>query len=99
MPVRWLATSDAPVQAIQYLTLSSEGSAVHWLTHAQLEAVIRPHATSTLAHAMPASGTTPPAFAALRVLDRRAFLLSMAKVESERLWGQKSRGEKAGPPV
>ena len=69
---------------------------MQWLTHGQLEAVIRPHATSTLAHAAPPPGTSPAVFAALRVRDRRAFLLSLAKVESERLWGQKNRGDKAG---
>lgn len=68
---------------------------MQWLTLPQLQACIRPNASAQLTHAEPPPGAgTLPAFAALRIFDRLAFLQSMAKVESERLWGQKSRAER-----
>jgi hypothetical protein len=80
-------------QALMYLTISTNGAGVQWLTAQQLTELLasKPPATSAVPGLRDSSPGQLLDFVAVRILDRRLFLQSMAQVESERKWGQKHR--------
>lgn len=89
------------VQALQYLSASTNQRAVQWLTAPQLVELLasKPAANSPVPGLHDSAASHLPAYVGVRVLDRRLFLQAIAQVESERKWGHKQRVDTSGNSV
>ena len=98
IPALFLLILPHLVQALQYLSASTQQRAVQWLTAPQLVELLgsKPPASSAIPGLSEAAPGALPLYVAVRVLDRCLFLQAIAQVESERKWGQKQRVDTSG---